>query len=384
MKILLVNDYKETIAGAEIYMQTLKEALEKKGHTVRIFGSDKTKEEYILSQKDKSVLSYLKKLFNFESYLKFQKTVSDFKPDIIHLQNIFNELSPSILLAAKSTPMVMTVHDSQLVNSVSILSERTGKECKKRTCGGCMNCVGLKGAMYEFVKRKFHKLLLNKIKLFITPSQYMRGLIQEAGFHPVITIPNGIKILSYSRIRNFNKLLYVGRLTKDKGIEFLLRAIPTKIEKFSNVKLTLVGDGVDKKYFLNLTKELKIQKSIRFIGSVNREDIEKYYINSTIVVLPSIYHDNFPTVCIEAMSVGRPIIGTNLGGIPELVVNDKSGFIIQSRNSAIIAKKAIELLSNRRLLNQMSGFAAKRSKQFLLKRHADEIEEIYNKLKFIL
>lgn len=380
MRILLINDYKTNIAGTEMYMWSLKNELEKRGHKVAVFGSDVSVKKYMNDQKVKSPTIYIKRLFNIKAYLEFKKFLKNFKPDIIHLQNIFNEITPSILLATQNIPVIMTIHDNQIVNPVAILSERTGKECKKRTCGGCINCIGPKGALYEFVKRKLHRQLLKKVLLYLTPSNYMENLVREAGFSPVLNVPNGTSFFKYSKIRNFNNLLYVGRLTKEKGIEYLLRAMPKVINQYPNIKLTIVGDGENKNYFINLAKDLKVMNNVKFTGPIKNKDLEIYYKNSAIVIVPSIYQDNFPTVCLEALSMGRPIIGTNRGGIPELIENKYTGLIIPPYNSNKLTKAIINLLSDTQMLEKMSKNAKNKSQLLTLNNNINSIETIYNKL----
>ncbi|HRN69931.1 MAG TPA: glycosyltransferase family 4 protein, partial [Candidatus Woesebacteria bacterium] len=211
MKIILASDYQNMIGGTEVYMWAVKRALEAKGHSVKIFGSEKTIEEYIKSQQTKTINRYLKKLFNISIYFQFRRLINEFKPNIIHFHNIYNELSPSVILAAGSIPKILTVHDTLLVNPVSILSERTGKDCKKRTCGGCMNCIGWKGMIYEYIRINFYRIFLENILVYATPSIYMKNFMMEAGFKNIEAIPNGIALLPSSKIINFNNLLYVGR-----------------------------------------------------------------------------------------------------------------------------------------------------------------------------
>lgn len=376
----MVNDYKEKVGGAEIYLWNLKEALEANGHYVKIYGSAVQKEAYFLTHKNQTIKRYLMRIFNPKTFFEIRDLVAEFKPDIIHMHNILNEITPTVLLATKNIPVVMTVHDNMLVNAVSILSDRSGKECKKRTCGGCRNCVGWKGAIYEFVKRKILRQLLKRVKLYITPSKYMNELIQEAGFKPVIIIPNGIKLFEYSKITNFNTLLYVGRLAKEKGVEYLLRAMPEIIKSFPDVKLNLVGDGPDKEYFKDLAEELKIMKNVNFVGNIDRENIKKYYKDATIATVPSIYPDNFPTVCIEAMSVGRPIIGNSVGGIPELIDHGKTGYVLTDYSFRELSDKIIKLLKSKKQILEMSVYANQKSYMYSLGNHAERIENLYRKI----
>jgi len=379
MKIILANDYKTVIGGTEIYLWSLKKALEKNGHEVVVFGSSKSYDEYIYSQKVKSIERYTKKLFNIQTYLDFKKLVNEFKPDIIHVHNFYNELSPSILLVTGKIPIVMTVHDTLLVNAVSVLSGRTGEDCKTRTCSGCTNCVGFKGMIYEKLRKIIYRTLLKRISLFITPSIYLNNFLVEAGFQPIQTVYNGINLFKFSKVNNFDRLLYVGRMSRDKGVEYLLKAMPDIIKQFPKVKLILLGDGPDKDYFINLSKKLDIINNLNFLGSVNKEEIKKQFDECSIVIVPSVFSEAFGLVVVESMSVGRPVIGTTSGALPELIENDKTGYIIPSKNSHILAEKVIKLLSNKNLIANMSKISKIKSMKYSIESHVIEITNIYKK-----
>ncbi len=378
MKILLVNDYIVPIGGTEGYIYNLKELLESRGHTVKLFGSDKTKEQYNESQQRKYIGKYINKIFNIKLYFAFRKILREFQPDIIHLHNIYNELSPGILFGVDHNNIIMTVHDTLLVNPVSVLSERNGTNCIARTCKGCSNCIGWKGAVYERIKHWIHSPLLQKIRLFITPSQFMADFMREAGFGPIKVIPNGIKLFNYAPITNWNNLLYVGRLSKDKGVEVLLKAFADVIKSQPTIQLTLVGTGPDREYFEALAQDLSLSKNVNFTGAQNKEQIEEHYKQSTIVVVPSIFPDNFPTVCIEALSVGRPVIGSNIGGIPEIISNS-TGYIVYPEDNTILGSSITKVLNNKIEIKKKSTNSKSVIDRFDLCFHIKEMEKIYEK-----
>ena len=377
MKILLVNDYIEPIGGTEGYIFNLKKELEKRGHIVKLFGSNKTKEQYIQSQQRKSVGKYINKIFNIKLYFAFQKILREFQPDIIHLHNIYNELSPGILLGVHQKNIIMTVHDTLLVNPVSVLSERNGNNCRERTCIGCNNCIGWKGAMYERVKHWIHKPLLSKIRLFITPSNFMADFMREAGFNPVKVIPNGIELFSFAPITNWNNLLYVGRLSKDKGVEVLLKAFADVLKVHPRVQLSLVGSGPDRDYFVKVAEKLSISSNVTFTGAQNKKQIEEYYKQSTIVVVPSIFPDNFPTVCIEALSVGRPIIGSNIGGIPEMVDNQ---FLFNPKDHEDLFRRIISMLSHIKMRTPLNKINKDKVESYTIIKNTTSVENEYQLL----
>lgn len=375
MKILYVNDYKNQIGGAEKYMYSLKDALEKKGHIVKIFSAKDTIES------TKKHISLIKRIFNISYLSKFNKEVLSFKPDIIHLHGIFNEISPSILLATHDIPVIMTVHNNQLVNAVTNLSARTGGKCNTIICPGCTNCVGITGMIYESIKRIIHRKLLKKVRLYITPSKYMQDLIEKADYSPVKRIPNGFMIMKRSPIINWNRLLYVGRLTKEKGVDYLILSMTEVLRSNPTTILDIVGNGNERDALKKLVKGLHLEDTIRFHMDISHNNVQKFYEDTTLVIVPSVYNDNFPTVCIEALSVGRPIVGTNVGGIPELVANDITGITIPAKDTHALANAINTVLSDKGKIQEYHINSLSKSKEYSLDNHIPKILNIYEKYK---
>lgn len=378
MKILMVNDYKDTIGGTETYMHTIISQLEKLGHEVTLFTSDITSEEYFSVGYNKTFLSYLLRIFNFSYFWKFRKVMSSFHPDIIHIHNIYNEISPSILLFLNHKAIIMTVHGSQMISPVSLQTDRTGKPCKETICEGCLNCIGWKGAMYEAIKRSVYKRLLKKIKLYIAPSNYVKGILEQKKYLPVIRIYNGIHLFPYEKLINSENILYVGRLTTEKGIMVLIKAFAKVIKKIPDATLMIVGKGYLKESLEKKVLDLQLAKNISFAEAVNSDSMKIFYTDATIVVIPSIYPDNLPTVGLEAFSVGRTIIGSKIGGIPEIIKHNITGVIVDPGNVNQLATGILMLLSDKKVLEKMSRNARKYAEDtFDIKKHVITLYKVY-------
>lgn len=314
----MLNDYRDPIGGAELYVDRLAEGLRKRGHKVRLFTSDVTAEEYHRKNYGKSLVHYLKRIINIRMLLRIHREISEFQPDIIHAHGIFNEISPIFLLDVGNIPVYMTIHDLNIVAPVSLQHLRNGKNCKKEICSGCNNCVGLAGALYEHLKRSIHRMLLRKIKIFITPSHYLERILKEYGnYQNVTTIYNGVNISTPMPIKYWKRLLYVGRISKDKGIYTLIKLM--KKLKIHNPRLflTIIGQGPE---YNNLKMRILRNnlRNIRLINGIIKDKIVTYYRNSSIVIIPSIYPDILPTVALEAMTMGRIIVASDIGGLTEL------------------------------------------------------------------
>ncbi|HSW89032.1 MAG TPA: glycosyltransferase family 4 protein [Candidatus Saccharimonadales bacterium] len=381
MKILMVNDYKYEIAGTEIYLFTIMDSLKKNGHEVRLFASEVSAREYFSISYNKSFVKYMQRIFSLKYYLKFRKILREFEPDIIHIHNVYNEITPSILCNIKHKAILMTVHGSQMVSPVSMQTERTGKMCKETICEGCINCVGWKGYLYEKVKKSVYRKLLQNITIYISPSNYLKSILEEKQYLPVIRIYNGIKLLKYSKIKDTKNLLYVGRLTKEKGLDVLLNAIKKLTKTIPEIHLMIVGEGNYSTNILNTIKDNNLQNNILVKGSISRKLIQTYYDNSVLLIIPSIYPDNLPTVGLEALSVGRPIIGSNIGGISEIIKNNETGIVVSPGDAGEIANGVIKIIHNKKKLQQMNREAREYAeKQFDIKNHTRQLELLYDNL----
>jgi colanic acid/amylovoran biosynthesis glycosyltransferase len=235
------------------------------------------------------------------------------------------------------------------------------------------------------IKQFIHKFFLKKISVYIAPSESIgRDFFNQCIISsPIIVVHNGIELMEFSPISNYKKLLYVGRLSKEKGVSVLLEATRMIKECIPDIIVDIVGDGPDKDMLVNMSKYLGIEKNIRFLGNIPHNRIESFYKKCTLLIVPSVCADNFPTVCIEAMSIGRPIIGSNAGGIPELVDDGSTGFLVHPGNARQVADKAICLLRDLNLIKAMSEKAAIKSRSLSLDENVNNLEQLYKKLLIV-
>jgi glycosyltransferase involved in cell wall biosynthesis len=147
-------------------------------------------------------------------------------------------------------------------------------------------------------------------------------------------------------------LLFVGRLVEQKGIRYLLEAMPAVLNKFPSSKLMIIGDGMLKDKLIQIAKDLKIENSVIFTGPLPHADLAAYYATADVFIGPSL-SEGFGLVFAEAMSCGIPVIATDLPAISDIVKDNETGCIVKQRNSDQISDKIIQLLSNRDKLNAM-------------------------------
>jgi len=154
-------------------------------------------------------------------------------------------------------------------------------------------------------------------------------------------------------------ILSVGRLIDLKGTKYLIIAMKDVIKKFPNSKLVVAGGGPEKKKLKKLTKDLNLEDNVIFIGSIKNSDLPKYYSSADVFVLPSIniqgQAETLGVVLLESMSCGTPVIGTNVGGITDIIKDGYNGFLVSDKSPEDLADKIIELLSNKELVEELSA-----------------------------
>jgi glycosyltransferase involved in cell wall biosynthesis len=240
----------------------------------------------------------------------------------------------------------------------------------------------------------FLRWLLMKSDALTTISNYSASLIKE------ILPPSAeskIKIIPFAQAievkekrweegkRTIPQILFVGRLVERKGVDYLIRAF-AEVRKEIPAFLTIVGDGKEREKLENLAKELGIRESIRFTGFVSSPDLERYYETCDLFILPAIFDRNGDTemlgvVLLEAMSYKKPVIASNVGGIPDIVKNYQTGVLVPEKSIEELRKAIIELLGNENLRKELgeSGYRFIKEK-FSWERITTQLKNLYQTL----
>jgi glycosyltransferase involved in cell wall biosynthesis len=389
LKILYICDRGYMLGGAGIILLAKVDGLKKRGHEVKIFTSDFNPTNSTLFSDytfkgfdERSAAKWFNQIFNFRSYLRLREVLQEYRPDIIHLHDIFYQVSPSILLAAGDIPVILTLHSYELICPTGASVKPDGSRCVSPGKHD-LRCTGsVKGYVYEVIKQYVHKLLLKKVLLYITPSESMsldftgQKIIQA----PIKVIYHGITLSEYKPLINFNRILYVGRLSKEKGVKILVRAFKIISNIFPDIYLDIVGDGPELNDLRILCGTLDIKDRVIFHGQVDKKDVMDFYVKSTFVVVPSVCSEAFSLSGVEALSVGRPVIGSNIGAIPEWLVDNKCGLLFKPGDFVDLASKAMVILGSESVLKDMSVFGHGYSQKFSADASVNSLENLYFEL----
>lgn len=394
MRILLVNKYFYRKGGAETYFFALAEGLRALGHDVAFFSMQHPNNEpsywskYFVSEKDyvgdisafKKVQEASTLIYSFEARRKFEALLEEFKPDVIHMNNVHRQLTLSILdapyLKKHHVSVVYTAHDYILLCPAYTMVNGRGEVCDAcldkhfmhATKNVCVKGSRAKSALAT-MEAEFLKLhhSYDKIDLIIAPSQFMKSKLDEGGFAgKTVAMQNFLtdsQMAMGARVANTHKFedtqagarpyfLFFGRLSKEKGILTLVKAFlqaaglgkgagsATGAGAGHNEVLPdtwdlhIVGDGPEREAIEQLLASAGLQavSRIHLLGYKSGEGLQREVGNARFSVLSSEWRENMPYSGLESLAAQTPVIGANIGGIPELVVEGETGFAFESGN----------------------------------------------------
>ena len=332
----------------------------------------------------------LKLLYSFEAKRKIEKLIKKEQPDIVHLHNIHHQITPSILYSFKKSniPVIMTLHDYKMVcPSYSMLSD--GKICEACKCGGYYRCFlkscvknsHAKSLLNTIEMYLHHKILhiYNLIDIFISPSQFLKNKVKEMGMKGnVVYLPYFIDVEAYCPSYDWeeNTIVYFGRLSREKGLFTLLEAM----KGFSNITLKIIGEGPIRESLELEVRSLKL-KNVRFLGYMSGVPLKEEIRKSMFVIVPSEWYENYPFVIIEGFALGKPVIGSRIGGIPELVRDNETGLTFEPGNAEDLSEKIKAILADSSSLIKM-GENARRFVETELnpEKHYQRLMEIYSRV----
>ena len=370
MKILQINQCHYKRGGADVvYLNTI-DLLQSNGHEVACISTqnplneDSRFSEFFVSSTDlrkqsvkSKISSIIPYIFNKEAYNQTERLIKDFKPDVahVHLFNAYLSISILNVLHKHKIPIVHTVHDYKLLCPENGFLDSKGQVCELCAKGSISNCLKKRCSEGKFsqsaiisIEALYWKHLnhpLSHIDTFHFVSNFCKN--KHVEYYPQIenratVFYNFTSVLTKELSEKREKYyLYFGRLSPEKGITTLIdtwKMLP------GNMKLKIVGSGglQDK-----LVEEIGISKldNVELLGYKSGIELESLIQNAHFVIVPSECYENNPMTIIESYSFGTPVIGSNMGGIPEIINDNQTGYIFECKNSLQLKAK-IQLADN--------------------------------------
>ncbi len=387
MRILLSNKFYYRRGGDCIYMLSLEQLLRARGHEVAVFAMDypenlETPWRRYFPQNMSKLMALTRPFGSQEVRRKFSKLLDDFRPDVVHLNNIHTQLSPVMaeLAHKRGIRVVWTLHDYKLL-CPRYDCLRSGKEICEQCFGGdkrpCMANRCMKGSTLASWIGYKEAVTWNRERLeactdaFICPSRFMAEKMAQGGFSKdkLKVLCNFIDIEKCKKT-DYNKedyYCYVGRLSHEKGVGTLIEAAARL-----PYKLKVIGGG-------ELSEELKVKSeelegNVEFMGYRQWDDIKEIVGHARFTVIPSEWYENNPLSVIEAECLGTPVLGARIGGIPELIDEGVSGMTFTSGDAGDLAEKIKAMFSAE---FDYKGIAERSMARYNADAYYDEIMKCY-------
>lgn len=371
MKVLMINKFLHPNGGSETYMFRLGETLTALGHAVEYFGMEHegrcvgnrvgayTADMDFHGASRLEKLTYpLRTIYSTEARRKLRLVLEDFRPDVCHLNNFNYQLTPSVILeivkwrkeAGKACRIVYTAHDFQLVCPHHMLNHPADhSNCEKCLGGHFLHCVKGKcihGSMAKSAVGAAEAFLWNGVKVYrhldaiICCSRFLKEKLdtnpllaaKTVAMHNFVDRPAGENTAAPG-----NYVLYFGRYSQEKGVGLLLEAARALPE----IPFIFAGKGPMKEQLANIP-------NLKDVGFQSGEALTRLIREACFSVCPSRCYENCPFSVMESITLGTPVLGAEIGGIPELIEPGKTGELFLSGDLEDLTAKLRQMWANPR------------------------------------
>ncbi len=374
MKILLVNWTLYPSGGDWTYVETLWKFYESRGHEIIPFSMEDERNiptpysRYFVSKIDYKTLNHNKSplnaikavknsVYSYQAKKNIKQLLADHKIDIVHLNNIHHYLSPaSIIPEIKkyNIPILWTLHDYVILcpNTTFISKDKVCESCKGGAYYHCILKKCKKGSVTASAVAALESYT-NKwinpyryVDYFLCPSHFIANKFIEFGYdeNKIVRLYNPFDISSIENkvapiVPQRKYIVYVGNILRVKGVFTLVKAVSS-----INIDLYIIGDGESMPELRDFTKQNAIN-NVYFLGKQKKAEVLGYVEKAQFVVVPSEWYENLPYSLVEALLLSKPVIGARIGGIPELVIDNKTGVLFEPGNEQDLRNKIEHLLS---------------------------------------
>lgn len=314
------------------------------------------------------------------------------EPDVAHLHNIYHHLSPSILkpLVERGIGVVMTIHDYKLL-CPALRYYNDGQVCEKchplhyASCvsGRCVQGSRAASALcaLEMFVHDATKAYTGRIDRFIAPSRFVAGKLLERGLpsEQVAVIPSFVDPERWTPGEDGDGgyVLFSGRLSHEKGVETLVRAMAGLPE----IPLKIVGSGMLETSARQLARELGAT-NIEFTGFKSEKEVRRLVRESRFICTPSEWYENAPMSVLEAFACGKPAVASRIGGIPEMVREGETGLLAEAGDAGDLRDAISRLWEQPELVREMGGNARTLMEtDYSPATHYDKIISTYQQVK---
>ncbi len=399
MKILLINKFLYPNGGSETYIFKLGDYLKSIGHEVQYFGMEhegrivgNSAESYTTDMdfhggsKIAKLFYPVKTIYSREARKKIRTVLDDFQPDVCHLNNFNYQLTPSIILeivkwrkkAKKECKILFTAHDYQLVCPNHMCNNpNTGANCEKCLGGHYFNCfkgkcihgssakslIGTAESVFWKMKNAYKYL-----DTIICCSEFLKSKMDtdKRFASKTVAMHNFVDEAERTKTEKEDYVLYFGRFSKEKGIETLMQVA----KELPDISFIFAGTGP-------LEESIKDISNVANVGFKKGEELQNLIRKARFTVYPSEWYENCPFSVMESQMYGTPVLGANIGGIPELIEVGKTGELFESGNAEDLKEKISALWADKEKLNNYASNCAD-IKFDTIEEYCEKLIEFYN------
>lgn len=271
--------------------------------------------------------------------------------DVAHIHNVYHIIGNDIyeLLALKNIPIIQTLHNFRFLCPAGLFMDNQHQICEKCSDGNFISCTLKKCYQKSYVKslgmsilaKNGRNAVLKYVDKFVVLNSFSRDKFIVSGFdkEKMVVKSNFIPEIQLTS-SNYQFILYIGRLSPEKGVE-------TLIEAFSNLNyhLKVAGSG-EEDYVKKLKKLAEKNSNIEFVGYIDGAEKERLIKNSKFLIITSLCYENFPISILEAYSHGKPVIASNIGGLPFIVKDKETGLLFEAGNAEDLKKAVNNMIEN--------------------------------------
>lgn len=377
MKVLIINKFLYPNGGSETYIFKLGQQLQAMGHEVQYFGMEHegrivgnrvnaytSNMDFHGGSKLAKLIYPIKTIYSVEARQKLRQVLEDFQPDVCHLNNFNYQLTPSIILEIRKWEkqschgcrIVYTAHDGQLVcpnhmlknpNTEELCSKCLGGHYRYCTKGRCIHGSAAKSAIGT-LEAVFWKWMgvYRKLDRIICCSEFMKTKLDTDPVlaEKTVVMHNFVDAVEKREVRKREYVLYFGRYSQEKGVETLVSAA----KELPQVSFVFAGSGP----LEHLTEGVA---NIRNVGFQRGEALQTLIREARFTVIPSECYENCPFSVMESQMYGTPVLGADIGGIPELIRPGETGELFESGSKQQLKEQILKLWEDSQLTDRYSS-----------------------------
>ncbi|MFD0976352.1 glycosyltransferase family 4 protein [Salinimicrobium gaetbulicola] len=371
-KVLLINDHIHFSGGGDAALKFEQQLLIESGFDVYTlsFGKEESYygKDFVIQIPTNRVEEKVDKfLMGYKIKKEVTSIINKIAPDLIHI-HLISKFPVAVYnsTALENVPVIQTLHGPTLFCSTGWGGLKNSGPCElgidtKCSKRGCMDIAS--NLLYINMKNRYWEALKKNVDAFHCPSLNILNSAKRLGLPNSTYIPLGIDqqfLEEPIKVKNERPtLVFLGAIADVKGVQFLLPALKKIKEEIPNVLLKIGGKG---KLLVKLKEQaelLDLTNNVDFAGFISRNKVREFYLTSDVFLMPSIWQEQFGLVGPEAMACKLPCIGSNVGGIPEWLKHNQTGFLTPPQDIQSLVKYSILLLKDPALREKMGDTGRK-------------------------